>query len=103
MLKLKANPTFFAAVEIPTPEGAVRIKVEFKHKTKDQYAALVKDWQESGRSNVDAVMEIAVGWSGVEGEFNKDNLVELDQQYHAAAGMIVQTYCRELSQFKLGN
>lgn len=103
MLKLIANPTFLAKVEIPAPGGAVSIKIEFKHMTKDAYAAFLKEDAKAQRSNEDTIMEIAVGWANVEGEFTRENVAELCQQYHAAPRAIVETFVRELTQYKLGN
>lgn len=103
MLKLTANPTFTSKVEIPAPGGPVSIKVEFKHMTKDAYNAFLKADAEAQRSNEDTIMEIAVGWANVDGEFNRENVAELCQQYHAAPRAIVETFVRDLTQFKSGN
>jgi hypothetical protein len=98
MLKLKPNATFTVPVTIPAPDGDQTIKMEFKHMTKDAYAAFVKAEKEKERSDEDAIMDIAVGWHGVEGDFNRENLREVCQQYHGAASAIVQTFIRELTQ-----
>jgi hypothetical protein len=104
MLKLKPNPTFTVPVVIPTPGGdKVTIKMEFKHKSKDDYRAFVEDEKNKDRSDEDAILDIAANWQDVDGEFNRDNLRELCQQYHGAATAIVQTYIRELTQARLGN
>jgi hypothetical protein len=103
MLKLKPDPTFTTRVEIPAPGGSVSIKVEFKHMSKDAYLAFIKNEGEIKRSDEEAIMDIAVGWSGVDGEFNRENVAELCQQYHAAPRAIVEAFIRELTQFKLGN
>ncbi|MBT2326127.1 hypothetical protein J7E62_27745 [Variovorax paradoxus] len=103
MLKLQPNPTFTSAVKIPTPSGEVAIKVEFKHMTRDAYAAFLKHEGEITRSDEDAIMDIAVGWTGVEGDFTRENVRELCQQYHAAPRVIVETFIRELTQNRLGN
>jgi hypothetical protein len=103
MLKLDASPTFTSAVKIPAPTGEVQIKVEFKHMPKDEYDAFIKQETEKARSDEDAIMDIAKGWHGVEGEFNRDNLRKLCQNYHAAPRAIVETFIRELTQNKLGN
>lgn len=103
MLKLKPNPTFTVPVVIPAPDGKVTIKVEFKHMTKDAYQAFIKDEAKKDRSDEDAILDIAVGWSDVDGDFNRENLRELCQQYHGAATAIVETFIRELTQARLGN
>lgn len=103
MLKLVADPSFTSAVKIPTPTGEVQIKVEFKHMTKDAYDAFVRDEAKNPRSDEDAILDIAKGWHGVEGEFSRENVRQLCQQYHGAATAIVTTFIRELTQHKLGN
>lgn len=103
MLKLKANPTFMTKVEIPAPGGAVSIKCEFRHMTKDQYQAFIEAEGKTKRTDEEALMDIMVGWANVDTEFSKDAVGELCQQYHAAPRAIVETFIRELTQFKLGN
>jgi CO dehydrogenase/acetyl-CoA synthase alpha subunit len=103
MLKLVADPSFTSAVKIPTPSGEVAIKVEYKHMTKDAYDAFVRDEAKNPRSDEDAIMDIAKGWHGVEGEFTRENVRALCQVYHAAPRAIVETFIRELTQHKLGN
>lgn len=103
MLKLVANPTFIAKVEIPAPGGPVSIKMEFKHMTRDAYNEFIKADAEAPKSNQETIMEVAVNWFNVDGEFNKENVEQLCQQYHAAPKAIVETFVRELTQYKLGN
>lgn len=103
MLKLKPDPTFVTAVKIPAPTGEIAIKVEFKHMSKDAYLAFLKAEPEKQRSDEDTILDIATSWIGVDGEFNRENIRELCQQYHGAATAIVQTYIRELTQARVGN
>src|ERR1043165_3294652 len=103
MLKLRPDPTFVTAVKIPAPTGEIAIKVEFKHMTKDAYLAFLKAEPEKERSDEDTIMDIAVGWIGVDAEFTRENVRELCQQYHAAPRVIVETFIRELTQNRLGN
>lgn len=104
MLRLKANPTFKAPVKIPVAGGEpVEIKIEYKHKTKDEYDAFILAEKGKKRSDEEAIMDLAVGWEGVEGEFNAENLHTFCQQYHGAASRIAQTYIEELTQYRSGN
>lgn len=103
MLKIQANPTFMSRVAIPTPEGEIAIKVEFKHMDIDTYAEFIQKEATLNRSNEDAIMDIAAGWSGVDGEFNRDNVAKVCKQYHAAAKAIVETFIKELTQAKVEN
>jgi hypothetical protein len=103
MLKLIAAPTFNAKVEIPTPSGAVSIKVEFKHMTRDAYKAFINAEREIVRSDEDAIMDIAIGWTGVDAEFSRESVAELCQQYHAAPKAIVEAFINELTQARTSN
>jgi hypothetical protein len=103
MLKIQANPTFNAPVDIPTPEGVVRIKMVFKHMDTDAYNEFIKREAELQRSNEDAIMDIAEGWSGVDGDFVRENVAKVCKQYHAAASAIVTAFIKELTQAKVGN
>jgi hypothetical protein len=103
MLKIQANPTFTSRVEIPTPEGPVAIKMVFKHMDTDKYDEFIKREAELKRSNEDAIMDIAEDWSGVDGDFTRENIAKVCKQYHAAAGAIVTAFINELTQAKAGN
>lgn len=103
MLKIQADPTFTSKVSIPTPNGPVDIKVEFKHRDADEYEAFIKDEATRARSNEDAIMDLAVNWIGVDGEFNRENIAKVCKQYHAAAGAICEAYIKNLTQARLGN
>lgn len=103
MLKLKADPTFTVPVDIPAPGGAVTIQVEYRHMAKDDYAKFVAAEKKKKRSDEDALMEIVVGWSGVDGEFSKESVRNLCQNYHGAASVIVETWIKQLTQYTLGN
>lgn len=103
MLKIQPNPTFTSRVEIPTPEGNVQIKVEFKHMDTDAYEAFVKSEAAKNRSNEETIGDIAVGWTGVDGDFTPENVAKVCKAYHAAAGAIVTAFITELTQAKAGN
>jgi hypothetical protein len=103
MLKIQPSPTFTSRVEIPTPEGIVPIKVEFKHMDTDAYEAFIKSEAAKNRSNEETICDIAVGWSGVDSDFTPDNVRAVCKAYHAAAGAIVATFISELTQAKEKN
>jgi len=102
-LKLKADPTYFAKVEIPTPNGAVEIKVEYKHMTRDAYKTFLEAEAKLGRSDEESLMDIMAGWAGVDAEFSKEAVSQLCQQYHAAPRAIVEGFIYSLTQSRLGN
>lgn len=105
VLKLKANPTFLATVAIPLPdgEGTHEIGVTFKHKNKAALEEFITGESARSRSDVDSVLEIVESWTGLDGDFNRDNLTEFLQNYHGAARAIVSRYVEKLSQARLGN
>lgn len=103
MLKLQADPTFISPVTIPTPKGPVVIKMEFKHRDTDEYEAFVKAEAALKRSNEDAILDLAVNWFNVEGDFTRENIAQLCKQYHQAAACICETYINELTQAKAKN
>ena len=98
MLKVNPNPTFHAPVEIPTPDGPVKIKCEFKHMDKEQYQEFIKAESTSKRSDEEAIMDIMVSWSGVDKEFSKDALRDVCKNYHKAATAIVEAFINTLTQ-----
>lgn len=104
MLKLKAAPTFTADIKIPTPDGMVTIKGTFKHMAKSAFTEFVKiEREKEARPDEEVVMDIMIGWDGVDAEFNAENIREFCQQYHAAGKTIVETFVDSLTQFRKGN
>ncbi|AKJ28842.1 phage tail assembly chaperone [Caldimonas brevitalea] len=110
MLKLKANPTFKAKVEIPIPGGEkVAVEFEFKHMPRSEFEGWLNERRaqiEEGikpNQDVDTIMKVACGWSGVDGDFTRDNVALFLDQYHAASRCIGEAYGRELMQLRLGN
>lgn len=104
MLKITADPTFKAKVRIPTAGGAVHtIEVEFRHKTADEFREFMSGPAAASRSDVDTVLEIVVGWSGVDAPFNRESLEALFQNHIAAPREIGKVYAEELLQAREKN
>jgi hypothetical protein len=103
VLKLKASPTFTTPVTIPSPDGDITIKVEFRHMTKDAYSAFIEAERTKDRGDKEALMDIMAGWHEVDTPFSAEAVGELCQQYHAAAGAIVSTFIEQLTQYKRKN
>jgi hypothetical protein len=107
MLRLNPNPTFKAPVTIPQPgkDEGVKITVEFKHMPKDDYAAFIAKERDitTARKDEEVILDIAVGWEGVDAEFNSENVREVCRQYHGAGAAIVSTFISELTQYRRGN
>lgn len=100
-IKLVANPTFKAPVDIPVPgEAPAPVMFEFKHRTKADLEGFLKSAEDL--TDEQAVAAIAIGWDMGEA-FTEKNVATFLQNYLGAARAIVETYLRELSQAKLGN
>lgn len=106
MLKVQPDPTFTAPVEIPTHLGPVTIQMVFKFRTEEELEAFANAGVENPtRPNAEVIMDIATGWSEVDGPFDAENIEKVCKNYRHAATSIVETYFRELRQDKhrLGN
>jgi hypothetical protein len=103
MLKIKPNPTFFAPVEIPTPDGPVKIKVEFKHRDRDEFAEFIEAEAKLNRADKESLMEIMVGWSGTDAEFSAEAVAEVCKNYHQAGTAIVEAYIETQTQARRKN
>lgn len=104
MLKVKANPTFKAPVEIPRAgEAPAKITVEFRHKTDEEVDAFWQRANEEKLSNHAALCELIVGWEGVDTPFSPDALMQVLQNYQAAGQALIRAYFDELSGARKGN
>ncbi|MFJ2989953.1 phage tail assembly chaperone [Collimonas sp. NPDC087041] len=100
--KLNPNPTFKAKVDIPVPgDKKQSIEFEFKHKDKDAFKEFIGTIEKL--SDVDTILAISVGWSGVDADFSPESVALLVKNYHAAAQAIYRKYADELIQGRLGN
>jgi hypothetical protein len=101
---IKANPTFKAPIEIRRPgDEPMKFTGVFKHRTRDQFDALAKEARENPKADLDAVMDVLVGWEGMVETFSRDAVGELLQNFHDAADLIAATYVRELGAARRGN
>ncbi|WP_426269141.1 phage tail assembly chaperone [Dyella kyungheensis] len=92
-LKLTAEPTFTAPVEIPVAgKDPVKVSFTFRHRTKDELADWLKQKFETDEL---AILECATGWE-LDDEFNAENVALLCQSYIAATGSIISAYITEL-------
>lgn len=90
---LIAKPTFNSTVVVPTPSGgSAEIRFTFKHRTKTD----LENWVSQERNDVDAILEVAVGWD-LEEPFNAESVELLVQNYLAAPEAIVKAYIGELT------
>lgn len=100
MFVLKPNPTFESFVSIGTPQGTVKLKLEFRHKDKPTVAAWVKAAAEKPATEV--LPQIIVGWhdvadkDGVAVPYSTEALAQLLNDYHAAGDAIFTHYLKAL-------
>ncbi|MCU0919678.1 MAG: phage tail assembly chaperone [Burkholderiaceae bacterium] len=95
MLKLAPEPTFTVSVVVPVPGGADElINVTFRHMGKSALKAWIE--QAKGREDIDSLMDVVVGWAGVEAEFSRDALAQVLDNYTQAAVAMLEAYVGEL-------
>lgn len=99
-LKLTAEPTFTAPVEIPVAgKDPVKVSFTFKHRSKDEMTEWLKEKYESDEK---AVMECAIGWE-LDDAFTAENVALLCQSYIAATGSILSAYIAEMRGARVKN
>ena len=93
-LKLIAEPTFPARVEVPLAGGAVaEVVMTFKHRTRTQLDEYIAS--RAGKTDVESFMEIVSGWD-LEDEFTAANVELLLENHIGAALAVYKTYLKEL-------
>lgn len=98
---LTAKPTFNAKVGFPQAGGEpVDVLLTFKHRTKTELDEFLKS--RDGRSDVDAFMEMVVGWELTD-EFSKANVELLLENHIGVALSTYKTYIDELLQHRAKN
>jgi hypothetical protein len=103
MLKLQPNPTFRAAAQISIPGEAspARVEVEFRHLGREALTTYFQGLE--GRSDLDALADIVVGWSGVDAAFSREALAALLDAYPTAALALFEAFRRECLEAKAKN
>ena len=95
MLALQPKPTFTKEVVLTVPGGGEgKFKAVFQHKTKTElqaFFASISD-EKNPRPDIESVMEILVGWEGVDQKFSKENVEILLENYFGAALAILNAY-----------
>jgi hypothetical protein len=95
-LKLVANPTFKAKVEIPVAGGdPVPVEFIFKHRTKTALEEFVKT--RTGKSDAESFMEMVEGWE-LDDPFNKESVELLCDNYIGAGLETYRVYLDQLMQ-----
>jgi hypothetical protein len=95
MLPRKANPTFWATVDIPVPgDKACPLELEYRHRRRSEAIAFRDSLK--GRSDDEIVLDMVVGWKWHE-PFSAEALLDLLQEYPASPEPIAEAYFRELA------
>lgn len=97
MFKLQPKPTFTATVSFPTVEGPAEITFVFRHKGRKAIKAFFdeigeKSQSDTGVNDAAIIAELVADWKGVDGEFNKENLELLLDNFPSATKAILDAY-----------
>jgi len=104
--KLVPNPTFEETVTIPVPGGGGngKIKIKFKRIGKKSLRALFATMQEDAeKEDVDVLLEVVDGWSGVDAEFTEANLATMADNYPGFTAAVVSAYSKAMFEAKAKN
>lgn len=106
-LTINAAPTFFAEVAIPVPgKGDVKVKFEFKHRTRDELDAWLKARADTTLSvaaaDVQSVMDMVKSWD-FDDPFSEASVATLLQSYIGTARATIDTYIDQLLKGRSGN
>ena len=95
MFALQPKPTFTKEVVLNIPGGGEgKFKGIFQHKPKDELQAFFDSITntEKPRADLDAVLDVLVGWEGVDQKFSKENVEILLENYVGAHIAILNAY-----------
>ena len=103
MFKLQPNPTFKVkvALSVAGQSKPAEIEVEFKYLTKPEFAELFENVD--GKSDLDVLGQIIVGWSGVDQAYSTEALALLLDNYIPAASELVESFVNGLRNAKQKN
>lgn len=109
-LKLKLEPTFWwpTNITIPGEQKPAVVEFEFAYMTRDEFTAWNTRILDAARTGAplkdeDLVLEIASNWRGVDGEFNRENVVAFLNAYPSAGNDISFGYQEALVGSRRGN
>lgn len=96
MLKVSANPSFWAPVEISVPgeQKPQLVQIKFKHLDRDAAKAFIESVE--GKTDLEILTQIIEDWKGVDTPYSESVLQQLLQNYPASGAEIYISYQREL-------
>ncbi len=105
VFKIQPAPTFTVSVDIPRHgEEPAKIKVTFKHKSRDEMRDFLERADKSDASqDVTLVNEMIAGWEGPDMPFSDEAVALLIQNFQGAVPALVQAYSLEILQARRKN
>lgn len=103
MLKLSANPTFWADVKVNVPgeKKPTNVRFKFTHREYEAYKKFVETLE--GRSDLEIFLDIVQDWEGIDAPFNKENAAVLINNYHGICLEVFKVYGEEYTKARLKN
>lgn len=105
--KINPNPTFWHPCQITVPgeEKPATVKVEFRHKTKEQLAAFFERIKttDSPVSDAELLEEVIVDWEIEGSAYNAENLKALLNNYPASGMELAMQYTAALTESRRKN
>jgi len=92
MFTVQPKPTFTLDVEIPTPNGPVEIRGTFKHKGRKAMAEFLEGLSKGETTDVEALMDLMVGWEKVDTPFSAEALEQVLDNYPTFGKAILDAY-----------
>lgn len=102
MFKIKSEPTFAATLTIVGQGREQKLPLVFRHRTRTQYADLLKGVAESTKTLEAAVLDVVDSWEA-DGELSEDTLKLLDEHQPGACWAILTGYQQALAVARKGN
>lgn len=100
--QIKANPTFDTTLTITGQGREQKLALTYRHKTRTEYSALLKDVSEGKADVVDAVLALVENWDA-DAPLSRESVLLLQEQQPGAEWAIVAEYSNALAVARKGN
>lgn len=100
--KIKADPTFDTTLTIVGQGREQKLALTYRHKTRSEYAELLKQVSEGKLDIVDAVLALVEKWDA-DAPLNAESVKLLQEQQPGAEWAIVSEYSNALAVARKGN